>query len=341
MRTEHLDIALRVAERWAGTYPLADSYHLADLQETASALVRKAGDIVQEETGLEGPGRPEVTVIDRLTWVERNLAFFSELWGSERKENGAGFWSDQVSGRLVAIESGTVLGFLSRRVLGQYELLLPSDQTADHIYLPAPNLLEMERRFQLNPIEFRYWVVLHEVTHRLQFTGIPWLRAYFLDLSRRLVSASRSDTASSFDLLSDHLRRAIREGRMPIGEAGLIGMMATPEQLELLDRVQALMSVLEGHGHVVMDRIGERQMVTWERMSKLFFGRRHDPWVALLLRLSGLEMKLRQYKEGRRFVLEVEQRAGWSAVDLAWESPEALPTRHEIAFPEKWLARVA
>ncbi|MCY3538474.1 MAG: hypothetical protein F4Y75_09550 [Acidimicrobiia bacterium] len=341
MRAEHLDIALRVAKRWAGTYPLADSYHRADLQETASTLVGKAGDIVQEETGLEGPGQPEVTVIDRLTWVERNLAFFSELWGSERKETGTGFWNDQVSGRLMAVESGTLLGFLSRRVLGQYELLLPSDQTADHIFLPAPNILEMERRFQLNPIEFRYWVALHEVTHRLQFTGVPWLREYFLDLSRRLVSTSRSDQASSFDLLSDHLRRAIREGRVTIGEAGLMGMMATPEQLELLDQVQALMSMLEGHGHVVMDRIGERQMVTWERMSNLFFGRRHDPWVALLLRLSGLEMKLRQYKDGRRFVLEVEKRAGWSAVDLAWESPESLPTRHEIAFPEKWLARVA
>ena len=107
----------------------------------------------------------------------------------------------------------------------------------------------------------------------------------------------------------------------PLGEAGIPGLMATPAELRHLDKVQALMSLLEGHGHVVMDRIGARKLVTWRRMSALVAGRRDNPRIAALLRLTGLEMKMRQYEEGRGFILYVEKRAGWPAVDLAWESP--------------------
>lgn len=336
---------LRVAERLAGEYPLAGSYHLADLEETAPVLVRRAGAMVEEDTGLSGPGEPGVMVIDRIEWVRRNLAFFAELLRPVQEkleeQEGENSRGDQLAELVMAVETGTVLGLLSRRVLGQYELLLPSDGQADQICLPAPNILEMERKFQLNPGDFRFWVALHEVTHRLQFVGVPWLRDYFLGLARTLVSLSKPEDRSRMELLVSRAGKALREGRPPVGEAGVLGLMATPEELEHLDRVQALMSLVEGHGHVVMDRIGERRLATWKRMSDLFTRRRHDPRVAALLRLTGLEMKLRQYDEGRDFILEVEERAGWPAVNRAWESPETLPTRAEIKAPEQWLARVA
>ncbi len=345
MQAEHHARTLRVAGYLAGSYPLADSYHLAGLESMAPTLVSRAGAMVEEETGFSGPGEPGVLVIDRLTWVERNLAFFAELLRpvEERleeyaEETGSGH---RLAGILMAMETGAVLGLLSRRILGQYELLLPSDDRADQICLPAPNILEMERKFQLRPGDFRFWVALHEVTHRLQFVGVPWLREYFLGLARTLVSQSTPEDPSRLEILMSRAGQAIKEGRPPVGEAGVLGLMATPGELEHLDRVQALMSLVEGHGHVVMDRIGQRHLATWKRMSDLFTRRRHNPRVKALLRLTGLEMKLRQYDEGREFILAVEQRAGWSAVDRAWESPETLPTRAEIKAPEAWLARVA
>ena len=345
MQTEEQARTLQVAGYLAGTYPLAGSYHLAALEEVAPALVHRAGAMVEEETGFSGPGQPRVMVIDRLTWVERNLAFFTELLRpveeklqDHAEEAGSGH---RVAEFLMALESGAVLGLLSRRVLGQYELLLPSDGRADQICLPAPNILEMERKFQLRPDDFRFWVALHEVTHRLQFVGVPWLREYFLGLAGTLVSLSAPEDPSRLEILLSRAAKAIRDGRPPVGEAGVLGLMATPSELEHLDRVQALMSLVEGHGHVVMDRIGQRELATWKRMSDLFTRRRHHPRVAALLRLSGLEMKLRQYEEGREFILAVVERAGWAAVDRAWESPETLPTRAEIKAPETWLARVA
>ena len=344
MQPEDHARTLRVAGYLAGSYPLAGSYHLAALEAMAPTLVHRAGAMVEEETGFSGPGEPSVIIIDRLAWVERNLAFFTELLRpvEEKLEDHAEDPSGQrLAGMLMAMETGAVLGLLSRRVLGQYELLLPSDGRADQICLPAPNILEMERKFQLRPDDFRLWVALHEVTHRLQFVGVPWLREYFLGLAGELVSLSTPEDRSRLEIIMSRAGKAIMEGSPPVGEAGVLGLMATPAELEHLDRVQALMSLVEGHGHVVMDRIGQRQLVTWKRMSDLFTRRRHHPRVAALLRLSGLEMKLRQYDEGRRFILAVEERAGWSAVNRAWESPETLPTRAEIKAPETWLARVA
>ena len=338
-----LDQALRVAGRLGGSYPLAESYHLRVLEEAAAGLVHRAYESVEEETGLSGDGPPTVAVIDRSVWVERNLAFFSALLGPVTEEVGgrlaeAGI-SNDLSRRLVAIETGALLGLLSRRVLGQYELVLPSSEGGDEICLLAPNILEFERKHQLRPAEFRFWVALHEATHRLQFVGVPWLRSYFFDLATKLVSDAKPDRSRMAILVSE-VRRAGVERRSPLGEAGLLGLMATPAERLLIDKVQALMSLLEGHGHVVMDRIGSRRLVSWRRMSTLVARRPDDPRVAKLLRLSGLEMKIRQYEEGRDFILSIEKRAGWSTLDLAWESPDALPTRAEISDPESWLARV-
>lgn len=335
--------ATRVAGRLAGSYPLAESYQRRALEEMAPDLVHRAGALVEEETGLSGDGDPTVAVIDRLVWVERNLAFFSALLSPVEDDVGgrleeAGI-SDSLSRRLIEMEMGALLGLLSRRVLGQYELVLPSAEGGDEICLPAPNILEFERKHQLRPDEFRFWVALHEATHRLQFVGVPWLRSYFLDLATALVSLSKPDE-SRLAVLVSGIRRAGMGSLFPLGEAGIPGLMATPAELRHLDKVQALMSLLEGHGHVVMDRIGARKLVTWRRMSALVAGRRDNPRIAALLRLTGLEMKMRQYEEGRGFILYVEKRAGWPAVDLAWESPDALPTRSEIKAPESWLARV-
>jgi putative hydrolase len=132
-----------------------------------------------------------------------------------------------------------------------------------------------------------------------------------------------------------------RRGRPLIDDTGLLGLLATPEQRQTIDRVQALMSLLEGHGHVVMDRIGGRVLTTQARMSSILKARRADPRTAAFFRLTGMEMKMRQYEMGEKFIAGIEEHEGWSALDKAWQGPEWLPTLAEIEQPTQWLQRVA
>ena len=172
--------AVKIAERLAGTYPLFDSYHRDALIAEAVPLVAKAQELVEAETGLGSVGVPTVEVVDRGRWVERNVAFFSMIVDATITEPQG--LVKKIGGPLVAAETGALLGVLSRRVLGQYELVLPSEDAGDTIYLVGPNMLAMERAHQLRPAEFRMWIALHECTHRLQFMAVPWMRDYFFVL---------------------------------------------------------------------------------------------------------------------------------------------------------------
>jgi len=341
----HVDwpVAVSVASSFSGAYPLEGTYHQERLERDLPAMVQRASALVSEETGLVGPGDPDVAVIGRAGWVENNVASFSTLLApveerlARHKGIGAG-----LAGRFMGAEMGAVLGFLSRRVLGQYELVLPTSDggDGDTVLFVGPNLLKMERDNAFRPDEFRFWVALHECTHRLQFTGVPWLRDYFFGLVTELTEATKPERGR-IQRVAAEMREAANEGRPLIDEAGIFGVFATPEQREILDRVQALMALLEGHGHVVMDRVGERELVTQRRMSRVLKARRTDKRTAALMRLIGLEMKLRQYEMGEQFINEIERRANWDTLNVAWQSPETLPTLEEIAEPEQWLRRIA
>ncbi len=338
----------RVAGRLAGSYPLAAGYHLEQLATELQETVGRANDLVAAETGLALPGGAAVNVVSREEWVERNLASFAELLAPAerrlaerlRKVGGLAGAAHSLAHRLLAAETGAILALLSRRVLGQYELVLPGGDVGDSIAFVGGNLLAMERAHQFRPSEFRMWVALHEAAHRAQFVGVPWLREHFLSLVAELVDQARPEPRR-WQRIVEELVAARRAGRPLIDERGVLGLFASPAQRDVLDRVQALMSLLEGHGHVVMDRVGARVLRTSERMSRLLKARRRDARTAALLRLTGMEMKARQYELGERFVLAVERRAGWSALDRAWASVDALPTLAEIEDPSRWLRRVA
>lgn len=336
-------LAVSVAKSVGGRYPLEGTYHETRLRRDAPGLVARASELVSEETGLTGSGVPEVEVVSRGEWAETNVASFTRLLAPAEERLGAytGVGSG-IAGRVVGAEMGAVLGFLSRKVLGQYELVLPTGDGdfGDSVLFVGGNILKMERDHSFRPDEFRFWVALHESTHRLQFLGVPWLRGYFLGLVDQLV-ASASPEPGRIARVGAQLQEAAAAGEPLFDEAGLFGLLASPEQREVIDRVQALMSLLEGHGHVVMDRIGERELVTQRRMSRILKARRADKRTAAFMRLIGLELKLKQYELGERFIDGVEDRASWEALSLAWESPEALPTLDEIADPEAWLKRVA
>ena len=342
MPTTTWDSAVSIARRFAGKYPLEGTYHEARLARQAPLLVERATALVSAETGLEAPGRPEVAVVSRAEWVENNIASFSALMApltdriGEDRRLGSG-----VAGRVMSAELGAVLGFLSRRVLGQYELVLPTSDGGhgDTVMFVGANVLAMERKFEFRPSEFRFWVALHESTHRLQFQGVPWLRSYFLGLVEELVKASKPEPGR-LGRLADEVRMAAEEGRPLVDSQGLFGLLATPDQRDVINRVQALMCLLEGHGHVVMDRIGERELVSQARMSRILASRRNDPRTAMFMRLVGLEMKMQQYELGAKFIAGVERQAGWSALDAAWLRPSNLPTLDEIDDPVSWLYRV-
>jgi coenzyme F420 biosynthesis associated uncharacterized protein len=334
--------ASRVAARLAGSYPLEGSYHFHHLTEQAPGLVDRAARLVEEETGLRSQGMPEVVVVTRSEWAERNVASFSVLLApaEERLAAAAGDSGSGLSRRVLAAETGALLGLLARRVLGQYELVLPTGSEADIVTLVGANILALERTHQLDPAEFRSWLALHECTHRLQFTAVPWLRGYFRGLVNDLVESAQPEPGRLARVAAE-VAKALRTRQPVVDDTGLIGLFASPEQRAVLRRVQALMSLLEGHGHVVMDRVGGRVLQTQERMSRLLKARRSDPRLAALFRLTGLDLKMKQYELGERFVIGVEAVAGWAALDAVWEDPASLPSLDEIEQPGRWLARVA
>lgn len=336
-------LAVSVAKSAGGRYPLEGTYHETRLTRDVPGLVARASDLVSEETGLQGPGIPEVLVVSRGEWAATNVDSFNTLLApaEEQLEKYSGMGST-LAGRVMGAEMGAVLGFLSRKVLGQYELVLPTadGDFGDSVLFVGGNILKMERDHAFRPDEFRFWVALHESTHRLQFLGVPWLRDYFLGLVGELV-ASAAPEPGRMQRVGAQLQDAAAAGEPLIDESGMFGLFASPEQRAIIDRVQALMSLLEGHGHVVMDRIGERELVTQARMSRVLKARRTDKRTAAFMRLIGLEMKLRQYQLGEQFIKGVEEGASWETLSLAWESPEALPNLAEISDPSSWLKRIA
>jgi coenzyme F420 biosynthesis associated uncharacterized protein len=336
-------LAERVAGRVAGTHPLADTYHRRHLMTTLDRALLTAASMVGEETRLITPGVPEVLVVSRADWTKRNLSAFALLLAPLEHQLAASATPRtrvELARRAIAVETGALLGFLSRRVLGQYELVLPTGEDGDSVAFVGANILELERRHQFSPLAFRLWICLHEATHRAQFTGVPWLRGYFLGLVEELVAHSKPDPGRLAKRLA-HVAASVGGGRPVLDESGLFGLFASPAQREVLDRVQALMSVLEGHGHVVMNRIGAREVAGQARMAEVLRLRSKDQRTSALFRLTGIEMKLRQYELGQRFVLAVEAAAGWSALDRVWEGPEWLPTIAEIKEPDRWLQRAA
>ena len=331
-----------LAGRIAGQYPLADTYLLNSLAAEMATITPTVSGLVSAGTGLSLPGDPTTQVISRSEWVERNVSSFKHLvepatrkLAESRDAEGA-----EAVQRLVDRESSALLGVLSRRVLGQYELVLPTGEDGDSVVYVGANLLQMERTHQFRPTEFRFWVALHELAHRAQFVGVPWLRDYFRGLVEELVEASTPEPGRLSAVIGEVLERR-RRGSPIIDDRGIFGLIATSTQTEIVNRVQALMTVLEGHGHVVMDRIGAEHLKSQDRMSRVLKNRRKDKRTAAFFKITGLEMKVKQYANGERFIKAVEREAGWETINLAFRGASSLPTLDEIDHPKEWLNRVA
>jgi coenzyme F420 biosynthesis associated uncharacterized protein len=335
--------ARRVARFVAGNDPLFDSYLAASLQSDFDVLTVDAERLVADYTRLLTPGNVTARVLDRRAWVDSNLSSMRTLLEplmEKFAERLARNPFAPVSRRIAAGEMGALLGYLSQRVLGQYDLLVPDDPSGDAVYYVGGNILALEKRYAFRPRDFRLWIAIHEVTHRAQFTGVSWMRPHFISLVHQAFELVDPDPRTVARALSNAVEE-VRAGRNPLDEGGLVGLFASEAQRGLLDQLQALMSLLEGHGNVVMDDVGAAHVAGQERMSRVLQHRRNKGGITgLLHKMLGFEQKMRQYEVGEKFVRGVIAAAGPRAIDRAWEAPANLPTLPELDAPLQWLARV-
>src|ERR1700722_8845570 len=344
------DLAQRVAAGALTLKPPPATYRSSALQEQFDELTARAEFLVSEATGLHsahGAGRARVP--GRAEGAGANVRPKERLVGpalAKIQENGAGKKVGKSAVSAGRVMSGTQLGlmlaYMSTRVLGQYDLLIRDEEPEeqDIVYYVGPNVVAMEERHGFVASQFRLWLALHEVTHRMQFTAVPWLRDHFVNLVSELLEPLHADPSG----LTDTLKRVVvevREGRNPLEESGVMGVLATPEQRLALSKISGMMSLLEGHGDVTMDRAGAAEVPGAATFSRVLHERRTNTrgFTKVMSRLLGLEAKMRQYAEGEQFVESVEAAGGPELLARVWRGPEWLPTLAEIRSPGEWVAR--
>src|SRR6266542_104487 len=355
---------------------------VAELREFAAAVqgpVRQVTGLVSPETAgriavVDRPGwiRANVdgfrVVLEPLTQQLRERA---GAWPA------AGSLLGSVGSRMTGMQMGLILAYLASRVLGQYELFLPPDGrhrpggaadsgsfgTSDggsfgasdggsfgasdggsfgRLTLVAPNIVMVERELGVKSRDFRLWVCLHEEAHRTQFTAVPWLRGYVQGQISDFLLASDLDPAALLERLraaADVVTGAVRGGA---GGESIIEAIQTPRQRPILDRLTAVMTLVEGHGDYVMDAAGPQVVPSAEEIRARFAARRHSVGRVeqVLRRLLGIDLKMKQYAEGGRFVRSVISDVGMAGFNKVWTSPQTLPTRMEITHPRAWVDRV-
>ena len=345
----------------------------AEADEVVTELRRLAVEAerhVEDYTHLRPPAAAvtPIAVVDRPEWARSNVAGLRMITTPllERiTDESRGALSTAVGRRVTGVQLGSALAYLAGKVLGQYEVFLPPEEygpvptvaampealaRADggsgpvgRLSLVAPNIAHAERQLSVVPRDFRLWVCLHEQTHRSQFTAVPWLRAHLESEIGAFIEATDLDP----DVLADRLRSAVAALRGAVRDRGqdapsVVEALQTPAQRAVLDRLQALMTLLEGHADQVMDAVGPKVVPTVADIRAKFDTRRSggSPLDRFVRRLLGLDMKLRQYRQGGAFVRAVVAEVGVDGFNLVWQSPATLPSQAEIADPGAWMARV-
>jgi coenzyme F420 biosynthesis associated uncharacterized protein len=335
------DFAVRVGSRLAGDGPAVSRDEAAEVVAALRADADRSTGLVREFTGLAaGERTAPVLVVDRAGWVQANADAFATLMTpvvdkiTDRKGVPTGV-AAAIGSKVTGAEVGGLLGFLGGKVLGQFD---PFYDPAGRLLLVAPNIVHVQRELDADAADFRLWVCLHEETHRVQFTAVPWMRDHlFAEISKL------ADTMEPASLLEDGLGRiteAIKNAKA--SGSSLLDVFSTPEQKELIDKMTGVMSLLEGHADVVMDGVGPTVIGSVEAIRSSFNKRRQGIGVLdrVLRRLLGLDAKMAQYRDGAAFVRAVIDAAGMDAFNIVWESPDHLPSKAEIADPAAWMSRV-
>lgn len=319
---------------------------VAELRDAA----QRAETYVQQVTGLRVPSATApVLVVDRPGWIQANADAFRTIMEplttkAAAKLAAAGRGGGQmqnVTSRVSGAEIGALLSYLAPKILGQFDPFYPgaADEPGGRLLLVAPNVVMVERELRLDPTDFRLWVCLHEETHRVQFTAVSWLQIYLNSLVEEIVSAADLDPGALLEM--------IKNAAATVGEAvrgnkdiSIVDLVQTPAQRATIERITAVMSLLEGHADVVMDSVNPEVISSIETIRARFDVRRQSQGLDRIVRkLLGLDAKMRQYRDGARFCNHVISEVGMAGFNKVWTSPDTLPTPAEIADPQLWVTR--
>ena len=296
--------------------------------------------LVSAYTGLHADRVPVPEAVDRAGWIDANLRSLESVLEPAAQRVAAGLGPARfLAGGLLGLEAGALSGFLAGRVLGQYEFPVLEPAAPARLLFVAPNLGQAARSLNAPPDQLLRWVALHETTHALQFGGVPWLREHIAGLVQSLLGALEVDPRQLLGRLPDlsDLKGFVDRVR----EDGLATVMIGAEHRGLLDQVQAFMAVLEGYAEHVMDVTGAQVLDDLPGLRSAMQQRRRDRsgLLRLVERLFGMDLKLRQYEEGKAFCDGVVARAGIAGLNRVWAGPAMLPTVAELTDPVGWLAR--
>ncbi len=333
------DLAVRIGSRLAGDGPEIGRDEADDVVAELRDDANRSTGLVRDFTGLvAAEHHAPVLVVDRAGWVQANADGFRLAIGpmvdklsSKKVPTGL---SLAIGSRITGAEVGGLLGFLAGKVLGQFD---PFHAPDGRLLLVAPNIVHVERELDVDPHDFRLWVCLHEETHRVQFTAVPWMREHlFSEIS------AIADTMEPSKVLDDGLQRITEALRGGLRGGSLIDLMGTPEQKQILDRVTGMMSLLEGHADVVMDGVGPTVIPSVAAIRKKFDRRRKGVGTLdkLLRRLLGLDAKMAQYRDGAAFVRGVVDKVGMTEFNAVWEKADNLPSKTELGDHDAWITRV-
>ena len=349
------EMARSVGRRLSPSGPTVSFTEAADVVADLRQHSVDAASLVAAVTGLHGasgaggdgraaPAAPAAEVIDRPAWIDLNLDSFRAIVGplldQLREDVPKALPGVEAVGRKVtATELGAMLGFLSGRVLGQFEAL---QSDPGRLVLVAPNVLSAERAMNVEPADFRLWVAVHEVTHRTQFESAPWLRPHLLSQIESLLGSQDMRPAELRRRVSAAVTESFRAVREQRAAPSLLDLAQSPAQREIIDSLGATMALLEGHAEYVMNDVGTAAIPTLPAIRERFQQRRASTGTLsrLLRQLIGFEAKLKQYADGSRFVGAVVAQAGMPALNRVWAGPSFLPTSEELHDPAAWTRRV-
>jgi coenzyme F420 biosynthesis associated uncharacterized protein len=315
----------------------------AEVARLAEGARRGEGH-VRDLTGLGvGLPVPDAAVVDRPGWITSATEGIAELTSGVRlptaragRPSTLGRVAGGVTSSVAAAQMGGLLAFLSTKVLGQYDPFA-GPARGGQLLLVAPNVTAAREALDVDAQDFALWVCIHEATHRLQFTAVPWLRDHFRDEVTTFASGMESGVSAAMERLPDVVK-ALRSR----ADVSLLELVQGPEQGAVLDRLLALTTLLEGHAEHVMDEVGPTVVPSVEVIRRRFTARRRGggPVDRLLRVLLGVQAKIQQYEQGRVFVDEVVATVGMEGFNAVWTSPETLPRRPEITDPAAWVRRV-
>jgi coenzyme F420 biosynthesis associated uncharacterized protein len=342
-------LAQRVAEGVAGSggSPVAFS------QAAVESACADARELVLDYTQMT-PERPlpPPEVVDRAEWVrvglgtlrELSAAFESRVASGMKAPGPIGGVARSVAGAAAGAEAGLAVGYGARKVLGQYDVALTESERPPRVLFVGPNLAATHEQLGETPELFLRWIAIHETTHAVQFTSVPWLHDHLANLLSELVegAAAKIDGASLQGMARRIFRTDPRRAIRSLLQGDLARVLAGPEQARVLDRLQATMSVIEGHAEHVMDAAAAANEPGYARLRRRLEERRsrRGGLGEVISRLLGMELKLRQYKLGKAFCDRVADEGGLEALNRVWSGPEALPSNEELERPELWLERV-